>query len=319
MRLYDRFLEALTGRFTRKSDLVNALADILPLEKDNIYRRLRRDVLFTTEEIMRIAGAWNISIDNLIWSHSGKSRALRFNMIEYVDPREEDYMLLEEYNRVLAAVGNDPSGRATEVTGSLPRSLYARSELLTRFFTMKWRYKYGRYEDVLSLGEVRISERMKRLEAEYVELVHNIPRVCKLHDSRFVERLVDEILYFHSVGMVTGTEVVLLRDELLALVDYMEEIAAKGRFADTGNEMAFYVSPLQLETECLLYGSRDMTLSMVKILERNAISSYDSKVFARFTNMVQSITRSSALMSASNSLQRTGFFTRQRATISSMI
>jgi hypothetical protein len=319
MHPYDRFLETLSGRFERKSELVNALADILPLEKENIYRRLRRDVLFTSEEMMQIAKAWNISIDSIACAGSSKTRALRFNMIEYVAPKEEDYLLLEEYNSVLATVGGDPSGRAVEMTGSLPRSLYARSELLTRFFTMKWRYKYGRYEDALSLGEICIPERMQRLEAEYVELMHNIPRVCKLHDSRFVERLTDEIVYFHSVGMVTDAEVALLKDELLGLVDYMEEVASKGRFPDTGNELVFYISPLQFDIDCLLYEFDGLTLSMVRILERNAISSYDERVFRRFMNMEQSVVHSSVLMSASNSLQRTGFFARQRSTISSIL
>ena len=315
---YDNFLKALEERYPRKSDLTNALLDILPLEKESIYRRLRKDVYFSAEETMKIAEAWHISLDNVIRISPSKTHPFHFNMIEYIHPQECDYKLLENYNRELERIAQDPDGKMVEVLNALPRGLYCRSELLTRFVTMKWLYKFGTAEEIVPFREIHVSERMRALDLEYVNLVHNIPEVHSIHDKRFIEHLIEDIIYFRSIGMVTEDELVLLRDEMLTLLDYIEEVTIKGQFPTTGNKLLFYLSHTWLETEYSLCESKDLTLSFVKVLERNAVVSTDKKVFDRFMNMVQATKRSSVLMSGSNILQQVEFFTHQRDIIKSI-
>jgi hypothetical protein len=312
---YDNFLRALEERFPRKSDLVNALMEVLPLEKESVYRRLRKDVYFSAEETMQIARAWSISLDNITRAHPHKTRPFHFNMIEYIHPLEVDYKFLKNYNRDLEIIAQDPEGKMVEVLNALPRGLYGRSEHLTRFVTMKWLYKYGESTDIVPFSMIQIPERMRALDMEYVRLVHEIPEVHSIHDERFIEHLIDDILYFRSIGMVAEEEVSLLRGELITLLNYIEEVAIKGHFPTTGNKLFFYLSHTWLETEYSLYESKDLTLSLVKVLERNSVSSTDKKVFDRFMNMVQATKRSSVLMSGSNVLQQVEFFNRQREII----
>jgi len=309
---YDNFLEALTERYPRKIDLVNALIEILPLEKESIYRRLRKDIFFTAEEIMRVASAWNISLDNIISVNPNKIRPFRFNMIEFVNPQEDDYSLLENHNQTLEIIGQDPESRMVEITHTLPRSLYGRYENLTRFFTMKWRYKHDMPEVPLVFSDIQIPERMRAIEKEYIKRIHNISEINAIHDPRFIEHLVDDIVYFRSVRIITDEEVALLKEELLELIDHVEDVVSKGYLHNTGNKILFYLSHTWLESEYFLYESKYLTLSMVKILERNAVISFDKKVFLNFMEMFQSTKRSSVLMSASNSLQLVEFCTKQR-------
>ena len=316
---YDNFLKALEERYPRKSDLANALVDLLNLEKESIYRRLRKDVYFTVQETMRIAGAWGISLDNIVSINPDKTRPFYFNMIEYVGSREADYRILEDYNRELELIGRDPDGKMVEVLNTLPRSLYCRSEHLTRFFTMKWLYKYGIPEYITPFGEIHIPERMRALDMEYVKRVHDISEIHSIHDSYFIEHLVHDIRYFRSIGMVTEDEVVLLRDELLILVDYIENVTVKGYFPNTKNKLFFYLSHTWLSNEYILLESKYSIRSFVRILERNTIASSDKEVFDRFMNMVQATKRSSVLMSGSNTLQQVEFFTTQRDIIASLL
>jgi uncharacterized protein YifE (UPF0438 family) len=94
----------------------------------------------------------------------------------------------------------------------------------------------------------------------------------------------------------------------------MEDVALKGCFP-TGNKIFFYLSHTWQETEYSLFESNSLTLSLVKVLERNAISSTDKKVFDKFMNMVQATKRASVLMSGSNALRQVEFFTRQKEII----
>ena len=312
---YDAFLKVLEERYPRKSDLVNALMDVLTLEKESIYRRLRKDVYFTAEETMHIASVWNISLDNIISTNPDKTRPFHFNMIEYVGAREADYKLLERYNRGLELMGRDPNSKMIEVLNAMPHSLYCISEHLTRFFSMKWLYKYGISEEIAPFGSIQISERMRMLDMEYVRHIHEISEIHAIHDRYFVEHLVDDICYFHSIGMVTEEEVALLKRELLSIVDFMDEVTGRGFFPDTKNKLFFYLSHTWLPTEYMLFESTYANYSFVRILERNSLASTDKKVFERFMNMVQATKRSSVLMSGSNTLQQVEFFKQQREMI----
>ncbi len=313
-RSYTNFLELLQERYTVKSDLVNALMELLHLEKESIYRRLRRDVNFTAEEMMRIAGAWSISLDNIVSIHPDKTMPFRLQMTEFVDPSEDDYAILERHNRDLESVAADNDSFAIEIVNALPRGLYARSEPLTRFFSMKWCHKH-KPEKALPFSRVHIPERLRKIDLEYVRIEHRFPEVHSIHDPRIIENLVNEIVYYRSIGMLTDEETVLLRDELLSLVDYMEKVTLTGYFPDAKNKLFFYLSHTWIETEYLLFRSARFNLSMVTVMERNSIVSTDSSVLAIFMNMAMATKRMSVLMSQSNALKQTEFFTRQREII----
>jgi hypothetical protein len=311
MQHYDSFLIALEEHYPNKADRVNALTDLLGQEKENIYRRLRGDVYFTAEEVMKIAGAWNISLDNIVAVNPQKTRPFRLKTVEYVDPTEEDYVIIERHNHDLALVAADPAGLAVEVVNSLPRGLYARSEHLTRFFTMKWRYKYSS-DKALKLKDIQIPERMRELDREYIRVSHLIPEMHSIHDSRMIEHLVEEIVYYRSLGMLNADDVSLLRSELLSLVDYLENVTTTGYFPSQKGKMFFYLSHIWIDTEYFLYRSRSFNMSLVKVMERNYLASVDKKVLDRFMKMALATKQMSVLMSESNALQQADFINRQR-------
>ncbi|MDR0794789.1 MAG: hypothetical protein LBE79_01845 [Tannerella sp.] len=314
-KFYDKFLDELALRYPRKTELVDALLDILILEKESVYRRLRKDVYFTSEEMMQIAGAWNISLDNIICTTPHKTKPFHFSMLDYIKPQEADYKVFEDFNRAMELVVKDPAGKMIEVTNTLPGTIYLEYDNLTRFFTMKWFYKYAIPEDTLVFADTHIPDRMREMEREYIESVRNIHEVYTICDSSFIEHLISNVQYFKSVRMITQKEITLLKDELLDIIDYMEDAALKGYFPETGNKLYFYLSHTWLETEFLLYESKFMTLSMVKTLELGGICSWDKNVFDKFMNMVQSTKRSSVLLSASNDLQIIRFFSKQKELI----
>jgi hypothetical protein len=313
-QLYDNFLAALEERYPHKPDLVGALMETLHLERESAYRRLRRDVYFSSEEMLRVADAWSISLDGITCVNNDRIRPLRIKMVEYVDPQQEDYAIVEQHNRDLEIVARDPGGMVVEVVNALPRGLYVRSEPLTRFFTMKWRHKHSP-DDAIPFCGVHIPERMRRLDLEYIRRLHAISEMHSIHDGRMIENLIGEIVYFRSIGMLTDDETALLRDELLVLADYLESVTMSGTFPDTGNRMFFYLSHTCVESEYLLYRSKDFNLGMVKILERQYIGSPDGEVIDKFMKLSQAAKRMSVLMSGSNALQQTEFLASQRGII----
>lgn len=67
-KLFDEVLK----RFSSKSEAINALAEILSVNRDGIYRRLRGDTFLTAPEIQRLAAHYGISLDELAHEDTDK-------------------------------------------------------------------------------------------------------------------------------------------------------------------------------------------------------------------------------------------------------
>ena len=182
---------------------------------------------------------------------------------------------------------------------------------------MKWRHLLNP-SDALPFARIEIPPRMRRIDLDYIAVEHRFPRMHSIHDPGMIENLVRQIVYYRSIGMVTRPESLLLRDELLTLVDYLQEVTLTGSFPGARGKLHFYLSHTAIDTEYLLFRAAGLTLSMTKVLERCAVTSLDPGVLERFMLMARTAMRTSVLMSHSNALQQAEFFGRQREIITSL-
>ena len=74
--LYESFLAELRKKIPQGAKLTNTLVDMLYIEREAVYRRLRGEVPFTFMEVVTIAKKLGISLDNLADSDALKSRPI---------------------------------------------------------------------------------------------------------------------------------------------------------------------------------------------------------------------------------------------------
>ena len=122
--LYDNLLNTIKEEFPQKTNLVSALVDLLCIEKEAVYRRLRGEVAFTFAEIVTIANAFGISLDNLVGTVTAKSRPFQLKLVDFVNPKEIDYDMLEQYVDVLGLSREDEKSELIDCTNILPQQLY---------------------------------------------------------------------------------------------------------------------------------------------------------------------------------------------------
>ena len=103
--LYDGFLSELRKRIPRGAELTNTLVDMLYIEREAVYRRLRGEVPFTFIEVMTVSKELGISLDNLAQADTGKSRPFQLKLVEYANPLESDYKMMREFINLLAMTG----------------------------------------------------------------------------------------------------------------------------------------------------------------------------------------------------------------------
>lgn len=313
---YDYFIETLYERYPHRNQLAQALMDLLIIEREAVYRRLRKDVIFPAHEIIKIASAWNISLDEFTGINSGQ---ISFFMqpVDYIDPTEEDLTRLQQMVQFLNRLQDTSDSEYMEIGNKLSRSLIAGYEHLNRFYLFKWMYQYGG-DDNVSFSRINVSDEKLRVTEEYYQAMKNVATVNYIWDHMIFDYLVCDIQYFHSIQLLTDEEKNLVRKDLYALLDYMSEVAAKGTFPETNNKVNLYISQINIDTNYSYMYTQKMKVGRVHAFGKYEIYTIDSEMIENFKIWMHLKKRSSAQISEVDEKRRIEYFMKQRQLIDSL-
>ena len=152
---YDVFMEILSKKYPKKNLLAEALMDLLCIEREAVYRRLRQDVMFTANEIVKIASAWNISIDEIIGVNSGQI-SFQMRQMNYLDPSDEELDFLRQIIQSIIYLKDFPSTEFMDICNKLPRQLLAGFHYLNQFYLFKSLYQYGNDKEIVPYANIKI-------------------------------------------------------------------------------------------------------------------------------------------------------------------
>lgn len=310
--LYDGFLAELRKRIPRGAKLTNTLVDMLYIEREAVYRRLRGEVPFTFLEVMTVSRELGISLDNLTRTNTTKSRPFQLKLVEYGNPADADYKMMREYIDTLLMAKDDPDWEAGHSTNILPRAFCYYYTNLSRFYLFKWQYQYSNTAVHRPFRDTVITPELASIQQEYLQVTRELKTCYYIFDHLVFHYLVTDIRFFASLNLIEPDEVRALKEELTRLLSQMERFAARGRYDDTGNEMLIYLSNINLDTNYCYLGGRTFHLSMLKAFTLNMITSRDIYTYERLRSWLQSLKRTSTLITVTGEKQRVLFFDDQR-------
>jgi hypothetical protein len=315
---YQDFLNKLQKTIPQQTNLANKITEILLIEKDAVYRRLRGDVLFTFSEIASIARHLNISLDGIIGSGSSKVRPVRMQLIDYVNPSEQDYRMLEEYCSLINIARDTPQSEFAEASNSLPLIVYLNFDYLTRFNIFKWSFQSSVSGDVKPFHKIEIPERLILLNKEYNIRFRHFANSYFLWDSSIFRHIVSDIRYFEDMGLIYKEDVQRLKEELQQSLDYVNELNKRGRYSETDNKVHVYISDIDLDAVYTYVDIPPHKITIFKSFTINTIASVDEVVFNHVKSWINTLLRTSTIISVSNEKQRIMFVNQQREIIDSL-
>jgi len=313
---YDGFIEILYKKYPKKSQLTEKLMDLLSIEREAIYRRLRKDIIFPIHELAKIASEWNISLDEIVGIESGEI-IFRTKLLNYLDPSDEDLsnirklLHLDEFKDVADM-------EYMEVSNKLPRALTSGFLHLDKYQLLKWAYQYANEEKTLPFSQILYPEKLTELLSDYHATVKNVANTSFVWDFMIFNYLVCGIRYFHSIYLITNEEKELIKKDLYALLDYMLEVAAKGCWLETSNKVNLYISHMNIDTNYSYYYSDELKKCSIHVFSKNEIHTNDLMMVENFRNWMQSKKKSAIQISKSNEKSRIAFFVEQRKLIDTL-
>ena len=314
---YDHFLKSLYEKYPKKGKLAEALMDLLCIEREAAYRRLRKDVAFPFQEILKIAFTWNISLNEIVGINA-KNVPFFMRQLSYLNPSEMELDALRETTQVLQKVIPSFDNEYMEICNKLPRSLIANFTSLNKFYLFKWEYQYGNEETALPYFKTIIPEKMHKAMVNYYMAIKNVTTLNYIFDHMLFDFLVCDVRYFHSIKLITDEEKELIKQDIHSLLDYMSEVASKGYYKVPENKVNIYISRINIDTNYSYLYTKLCKICRIHVFSKYEIYSTDIEMVNRFKKWMQLKKRTSIQISEVDEIARIEYFTRQRQLVDSL-
>ena len=310
---YDVFLEELHKRYPQKSALTEALMDLLLIEREAVYRRLRKDVIFPVDEVVKIALSWNISLDEVIGIHSSEV-SFKTQLLNYIYPSDKELEHMQRIIRWCNSLKEIPDLEYLEACNKMPRSLSSGFPYLRRLELLHWMHQHG-YEEVLPFSQIVFPPEAADLSTEYNLCMKNLATTSYIWDEMLFQHIVRGIQYLQSVDLIDDDEKKLIKEDLYDFLDYMSKVAEKGHWLETGNKVNLYISRINIETNYSYFYSEEVRLCIVHAFVKNEIYTTHQPMVENFKRWMQLKKRASVLISEADERSRINFFRNQRSLI----
>ena len=316
--IHRNLLEALEKKIPDKAELVEKLMGILFMERGAIYRRLRGEVPFSFYEVVIIAEKLYIPFSNLIYSNSTQTDRFELNITDYNNLNEADYKQWEDYLSLLNRAKNDPHSEMAQSSNVVPLSIHGRFYFLSKFFLFKYQYLFSGKENRISFSDVVFPEELYQMYQLYYYVSKNFANTTYIWDYLIFQYLVTDIKFFSGTNLISTDDIQLIKKDLFALLDYIEQIALNGCFKEIGNPISFYISDVNLDADYLCFQFNDLYFSHVRTFILNTVISTHPSSFKKIQNWIHSLKKSSTLITQSGSIYRADFFEKQRMIVSEL-
>jgi len=315
--LFKNLVDTLQNRIPQRGKLAEELTELLGIEKEAVYRRLRGSVPFSFQEVHKIAVQMGFSLDGIAENMMLLNRQMTVSTVDLLNPQEKDYKVIENFGENLARLKDDPASESGAVGTIIPPSLCVDYEFLYKFYLFKWMHQFGNFSKVKPFAEINITERLKQINKEFVRTVRTSPKSVYIFDRQFIEHFVNDVRFFFDIRLITQDDILLLKADLHRLLSDLEHYTIDGCF-DTGNKMEIFLANIHIDANYNYIDSANCKLTILRSMTFSDSYSYDEVIFRNMKNWLNFLKRTSTLISEGSATERIRFFEEQRKLVDSM-
>ena len=319
-KLYDNLLEALEQKVPKKSELVNIVTDILMIEKESAYRRLRGEIPFTLNEAGTLAARMDISMDELVYKDRVRDSKIAYVALPiHTSSDNYNFDSLRQLVEIMKEVSQHPDSEHGMALNMLPAVSYMHLKNLIRFFVFKWSHSYGMPETYKHFSETKLSEEGENLRRELAKCYADIGHTLCIADVKIVENIIRDIRYYMNIRLITTDEVSLVVADLMSMLDDMQKVTQYGKFPSTGNKFDIYLSDITISASYnYAAGGHSAVSGLTSFVFQTALST-QKETYLKIKDWVYYLRRMSTLVTIVGVKERVAFFDRQRRMLDELV
>jgi len=292
------------------------LMEALDIGRESTYRRIRGNIPFTFEEIVKLSSKLNFSIDEIIEKNiknvkevSDYQQKARFTAERYF------YITHLSYYRMLQSIMNTEKIEISVTLNRLFSLFVVNFDTLFKFYYYVWLHRFGDSSFNSAFSEIQLPTPVVSIQEKIKTKISLINNVTFIFDRYILQKLIKDLQYYHIRKLITDEELQEIKNDIINFIDYIEKRIQVGGTGETSSTNHYYLSLLNIDIN-----------SMYGTIGGNLISRYwpcadtsqnigKDDLIASHNNWIHSLKRSSILISQSNEIAQATFLNQQRKNI----
>lgn len=317
-KISENLVSAIKDALPDKTNVAIYLMDLLSLGKEAVYRRLRGTVSFDIEESALISRDLNISLDRIIGMKSKDRAIFNLNLIQRSDMLGDYCRFIDNYIQAFCRLKSYPDSKCYSAYNVIPLSFYTQYDLISKFYWYKWLYQLGGIENTIQFSELTFPQRVLDIHKSFVEEGRCINSSSFILARNIFTALARDVDFFSRLNLLTKEEVYQIKIELIDLLSNLESIAAAGIW-DGDKEVLFYLSNMNFESSYTYLECHDFELSILRMFSFGSIHTFKDQLCEVHKDWLNSLMRSSTLISRSGDVHRAEYFNEQKELINTIL
>lgn len=300
---------------------VDFLQEALDLSKESVYRRLKGDIAFTLDDVIKLSSKLSFSLDEIISSteegHNGRPVPFHFRSTKEFNPQKTFTEILSFYiagkERVAKAKDVEvlvASNRLMLLTGVYFKQIF-------KFYYYKWVHQTQQMPLNFSFSDVVIPDDIIELREKLIVSPPVGSHVYVL-DSNFLRNTLNEVQYYYKRKLISEEEIALLKKDFSDFVDVTEYMIMKQPPRVDNHSTKIYISATQIETTGMYCRTDDRQTLDLWLSFGSNIHTENVAVCKTYVSWVNTLKKFSSLITGCDEASQMQFIDRQRSYIENL-
>ncbi len=312
--IQETLFQIIKQKIAGEDAIGNALAEVLHISPDAVYRRYRGETALTINEVKKLCSHYDISFDGL--SELGVGKVL----FTYPPLNTFDFSLETYLEGILTAFKRLKSLDSPELILSINNlSLFQLMNFpqLVRFKLYFWAKTHLQIPDYQNqkFRHEKTSDKAFDLGKEILQRYNSIPSK-EIYDPEFMRGFLRQVLYYYNAHLFEDPEYALfMYDRILLLSNHLKEQATLGKkfifgtqAPAQGNEFEMYLNETINSDATFLYKSKETTGVFITHNIMNYLETSDPAYVSDTHLILEKQLANSSLISKVNEKERNNFF-----------
>ncbi len=301
----------LLTHFNKTSDAVSALAKLLRLHPNGVYKRIRGESDLTPEEIEAISSEFKISLDAHIFKDSD-SVIFQFNPFIKKIKKFDDYV--DELYDAVKPLSELENLTLKSATFELPLFYFLSSPSLFSFKMFVWARSVWNFENFqkekFSFNLITSATQKKARE---IWQIYSSQETIEMWSLNILDSTLNQIEYYFLTNLFQNkTDALLLCESLSDLVSQIESMATQGNKAtdekSTKDNFKLYQNEVSYTTNTILIETASDKIVYSNFVSPGFLRTTDARIIEYTQNTFNNIISKSVLISSQGEKGRQYFF-----------
>jgi len=223
------FLEKIKDNCAKNISFVEEVAEILNINYDAAYRRIKNKTKLSLEEAIKLALHFDISMDSLYDKKLSKGKVIikKSNNVTTLNDLE---IYFNELTKKIMPLQDRDGVEIFYCAKDLPLFYFARNQIFTKFKLYAILYLQNKNISLnkIDFNTFRIPQTLQNLTAKFGEYYYNVD-ITEIWNSGVLDATINQILYFYELKLLNYTTAIKLCDILKSFLEELEKSTFTGR------------------------------------------------------------------------------------------